>query len=146
MARNFNNIQHERLRKKIDIAINMLHDELTDCYYNYWKQEESKAFFAFDVLNTAKKSKKQFDLLHGLLFHIYTILFHKVNKLEPEQYADDEYDTVFDGEGLPIGTKSAESKQWIIDTANQYGVNPAAIKTHLINWVQTELGYSIDLD
>lgn len=44
--RHFDGVQHEHLRKKIDMRFNRVHDKLEDCYYKYWRQGKSKRFVA----------------------------------------------------------------------------------------------------
>ena len=68
VARNFDKIQFSDLRKKVDPAYNKLHDELSDCYYNYWKKGLSKPFVvesnSYDVQATQKENKTLFDKIH----------------------------------------------------------------------------------
>lgn len=70
--RNFKNIEDAKLREKIDKNFNAIHDELSICYYNFWKQGKNKEFVSknktYDVQKTVEKSKKLFDKLHGEIF------------------------------------------------------------------------------
>ena len=143
-VRNFTGVRHEALRRKLDVVINNLHDQLSDCYYNYWRQGQSKSFFIWDVLGTPQGNKRQFDLLQGLIFHLYNMLFHKVNKLDAN-YPESEYNTPIN-KTAGFATRYDESRQWIIDTANQHDVNPIAIRDYIIDWVRSNLGYEITLD
>lgn len=77
MDRNFEHIQFETIRKRIDGKYNSLHDELTECYYKFWKKGLSKPFQGYDVQKTPEESKELFDKLHGLLFTMYSIEFVK---------------------------------------------------------------------
>jgi len=67
MNRNYKNVQHEELRIIVDSKWTTLHDELSDCYYNFWKKGLSKPFQAYDVQATPEESKTLFDKLHGLI-------------------------------------------------------------------------------
>lgn len=44
--RNFDKVQHEHLRKKIDAKFNRVHDKLETAYYQFWKKGLSKKFVA----------------------------------------------------------------------------------------------------
>lgn len=145
-GRNFDGVQFQALRVKLDTVVNNLHDNLSDCYYNHWKLGNSKAFFIWDKRPNAAATKLQFDLLQGLIFHIYQIVFHKLNKLDPEaDYPEDKYNNIYDAEGNLIGTRAQESRDWITSTAATYSVNIAPIRDHVINWIQTQLGRTVDL-
>jgi hypothetical protein len=50
--RNFDRIEHEYLRRKIDERFNRVHDKLEDAYYNFWKKGQSKRFVARRDPNT----------------------------------------------------------------------------------------------
>lgn len=60
--RNYDNIEHESVRRVADVEYNDLHDELSECYY------EGKPFRDYGVL-----TKEQFDALHGLCFHHHAV-------------------------------------------------------------------------
>ena len=66
--RNFDNIQFEKYRKVVDNKFNDLADELSDCYYNYWKLGNSKPFQKYDVQPTLEESKALFNKIHGLIW------------------------------------------------------------------------------
>ncbi len=143
-ARNFEGVKHEVLRRKIDHIVNDIHDELSDCYYNYWKIGNSKEFFGYDKRRTQAKSKLQFDVLHGLLHHIYKIMFHKINQLYA-QYPESEYNHLTK-QGVLVDTWDNVSRQWVKAAAGKYRLNVAGIKTYMINRVRAELGHDIGLD
>lgn len=85
-ARNTQGIQFGELRAKIDFRFNAIADELSDCYYNYWKNGVSKPFQGYDKGTTLEESKLTFDTLHGLIWHHYNIHFHLENlKQLPEK-------------------------------------------------------------
>jgi len=155
-VRNFIGVKHQGLREKVDVLTNELHDELEDAYYGTyisegvrsedgWKHGVSKPWEGFDVRVNATQSLKQFQILHGMLFHIHNILFHKVNLLEPEVIPASDYDENTDKDAV-LHIKSSESRQWIIDTAQQYGVNPKKIRNRLILRVKETLNHDIILD
>lgn len=81
--RNFDNIQFEMLRRKLDWAFNETHDELEIAYYKNWKLGISRPFHNYDKQNTVEASKGLFDKLHGALWTLYTVAFDVMNKLEP---------------------------------------------------------------
>jgi hypothetical protein len=70
--RNTEGVEFEKARKVVDAQINDLHDQLSDCYYNNWRQGNSKPFVvgarSWDVQATPAESKDLFDKLHGLIF------------------------------------------------------------------------------
>jgi hypothetical protein len=67
--RNYKNVTFSKQRQRIDLEFNVAHDELSDCYYNYWRQGDSKPFTwegkTFDVQETQQESKALFDKIHG---------------------------------------------------------------------------------
>jgi len=80
MERNFDNVQFGNIRKHLDEEFNKLHDELTECYYEFWKKGLSKPFQKYDVQSTPKESKELFDKLHGLIFEHLKVAFDEFNK------------------------------------------------------------------
>ena len=102
--RNFDNIQFEELRKKIDGKFNTVHDELSDCFYN------NKPFRTYGIL-----SKELFDKLHGLIFLMRDMAFHEENLKQPTQkiIPESEYNDVWDEKGNVIGKKNTEAIQRI---------------------------------
>ncbi len=84
IPRNWDGIEFEELRRKVDPLFNQLHDELSDCYYNYWRYGKSKPFVVkgkvFDVQETPEKSKELFDKLHGLIFHLHKLKLYQENE------------------------------------------------------------------
>jgi hypothetical protein len=77
-SRNFDGIQFEELRKKVDGRFNDVHDELSDCYYG------GKPFRSYGVL-----AKDRFDRLHGLIWHLHEIALDGENaKQEAKENLD----------------------------------------------------------
>ncbi|MEW6606074.1 MAG: hypothetical protein AB1414_01300 [bacterium] len=74
LKRNWDKIQFEKLRKRIDKKFNDIHDELSDCYYN------KKPFKNYGIL-----TKEKFDKLHSLIFLERDIKFHEENIKQPER-------------------------------------------------------------
>lgn len=105
--RNFDKIQFEKLRKKVDITFNAAHDKLSDCYYNYWKKGNSKPFRGYDVQPTREESKRLFDKLHGLIFQLRELKFHSENLKQPakDRIPEEKYNIIFDSERKPIGKR-----------------------------------------
>ena len=95
ISRNYDNIQFADIRATIEQPFNNLHDELTNCYYKYWKNGLSKPFKGYDVQATLEASKALFEELHGLIFHELSVAFHEYNKQLPKdkQIPEAAYDT-----------------------------------------------------
>lgn len=91
-----------------DVKYNELHDRLSDCYYTYWQHGESRPFAVgtktFDVQATPELSKKLFDKLHGLIFHLREIAFHAENLKQPtgKRIALSKYHDIKDGSGSVV--------------------------------------------
>ena len=102
--RNFDKIQFEELRKIVDTKFNVVHDELSDCFYN------KKSFRDYGVL-----SKELFDKLHGLIFLKRDVEFHEENLKQPEnkKISEEEYNEIKDSQGNLITKKNEESQQKI---------------------------------
>jgi len=103
-SRNFDGIQHENLRKKIDQKYNDLHDELSACYYS------KKPFRNYGILD-----KTTFDKLHGIVFLKRDIEFHTENlkQSKSDRIPLEEYEHVFDSKGNITGKKSEVAKKRI---------------------------------
>lgn len=73
--RNFDNIQYESYRRVVDPKFIEMADELSDCYYNFWKHGQSKPFNGgtktYDVQPTVEESKQLFNELHGLIWNLH---------------------------------------------------------------------------
>ena len=123
--RNFDNIQFAELRKKIDGKFNEIHDELTACYYDYWKHEKSKLFISggktYDVQDTPEKSKQLFDKLHGLIFTVRDVKFHQENlrQLKKDRIPEEKYNEEMDENGNVIGKKVDKAIQEIARLKNE---------------------------
>lgn len=102
IERNFDGIQHEKLRKRIDKKFNGLHDELSDCYYN------KKPFRTYGIL-----TKKVFDKFHGLIFHLRDVEFHIENLKQPleDRIPEEEYENIYNEKGILVEKKSDEAKK-----------------------------------
>lgn len=113
--RNFDNVQFAKLREQIDGQFNALHDELSDCYYNYWQEGKSKPFVNgdknYDVKPTTKESKMLFDQLHGLIFMHREVRFHEENLKQPAKdiIPEEKYNDILDETGQLIGKKNTET-------------------------------------
>lgn len=98
VTRNRQNIRHAEIRDRIDPSFEEIHDNLSDCYYNYWKYGQDKEFkvgsTVYNRQPTLQETKLLFDKLHALLWHIYDVKFDIENKKQPkaQQIASDEYD------------------------------------------------------
>jgi len=110
MNRNFNGIQFSELRKKIDGKYNLVHDELSDCYYN------KKPFGEYGIL-----TKEVFDKLHGLIFLLRDVEFHQENLKQPEseRIPEVKYNNIYDSSGNIVGKKFDKTTQKINDLATE---------------------------
>ena len=119
--RNFDNIQFEELRRQIDDKFNQTADELSIAYYCYWKYDQSKPFQGYDVLPTLEENKAQFDKLHGLIWHHYTIAFHNGNQIQisEKRIPEEEYNFKYDEEGNFIGRRTDDASQRVLELKNK---------------------------
>ena len=106
IQRNFNNIQFAKLRKKVDPKFDEIHDELSDCYYN------QKFFRDYGLLD-----KESFDRLHGLIFMMRIVKFHKQNMEQTsiEKIDENKYRYNKDNQGNILSDKIQRAKDKIID-------------------------------
>lgn len=125
VIRNFDAVQFEDLRRRIDPKFNQAHDELSDCYYNYWKEGKSKPFHGYDVQATLGESKELFDKLHGLIFLYRDVLFHQENFRQPEvdRIPEEKYNNILDDQGQVIGKKSDKAAEKIQKLQSQEGIS-----------------------
>lgn len=160
--RNYNGVRWSELRLKIDPIFTDIMDDLEDCYYGSytsettprlqdgWKHGQSKPWLGIvDVQTTPELSKQQFDLFHGVMNHLYTILFDKVNQEEPLPIPTTEYDEEIDRDNV-THSKLTTARSWIQTTLQDAGNDldlPKlnTIRNALIARVQSDLGYTIDL-
>ncbi|RLG73164.1 MAG: hypothetical protein DRO23_09415 [Thermoprotei archaeon] len=95
--RNTDSIKFEKIRKNIDKKYEDLHDELSDAYYNYWREGASKEWQGHDVQPTLEESKVLFDKLHGLIFLVRDIEFDEENsKLEDDDSGKKKIDSMYE--------------------------------------------------
>jgi len=117
--RNLDGIQFEELRKRIDPRFNALHDQLSDCYYNFWEKGLSKPFSVggrmWDVKPTVAESKVLFDKLHALIFHRRDIVFHEENMKQPanKRYSEEKYRYTRNDLGEIIKDKTQASLDYV---------------------------------
>ena len=121
--RNFAGIRHEDFRRTFDPAFDTLHDSLSDAYYNFWRQGQSKPFQGHDVQPTLAESKALFEKLHALVFHHYDVQFHTANTKRPpaQRIPEEEYNVVRRRDGSVDHLKS-ESAQAAIDALAVEGI------------------------
>ncbi len=96
--RNFDNIQHEKLRRNIDNWFNLAHDKLGARYY---------------VDKTI--TKDVFDKQHALLWHIYDFVFHKENLKQAAEdiISEEKYNEIRDRDNNVVTTKSEQAIELI---------------------------------
>lgn len=160
--RNYNGVSYADLRLKIDPIFTDIMDDLEDCYYGSytsettpraqdgWKHGQSRPWLGIiDVQATPELSKKQYEIFHGVMNHLYTILFDKVNQEEPSPIPRSEYDDQVDRDNV-THSKLAEARTWIQsilqDAGNDLDLPKLnTIRDALVTRVQSDLGYIIDL-
>lgn len=106
--RNWRGIQFGSLRKTVDPVFNEVHDILTRAYYErtpfIWKGKD------WGILD-----KATFDKLHGLIFHLRTLAFHRANlKASPERrIPEKKYNIIFDENSRQKETRTKIAAQMI---------------------------------
>ena len=113
--RNWEGIQFEALRRKVDPKFNELHDVLSKAFY------EGKEF-VWKSHNWGILSKAQFDKLHGLVFLLRTVKFHQANMLQPvkDKIPESEYNLIRDDEDKVTGRHSAEAAKIIAKLKDEH--------------------------
>jgi hypothetical protein len=110
--RNFENIQYELYRKVVDAKFNQLADELSDCYYNFWKHGQSKPFNAgnrtYDVQPNLVESKMLFDKIHGLIWTLHEQAMEDEHEKRPIESRDVKFQRNLD-------IKMNENKNYVRD-------------------------------
>ena len=153
-VRNFNSIQFETLRKKVDSIINDLHDELEETYYQFWKKGTARKWpssvpqqYRLDILPTSERTKTQFDLAHAALFHLHTILMYKINNEDGDYDADILFSEI-DENGNVIEALALvnEARSWLANIEQDYAVDITPLKDYIISWVSQSLSKTIDLE
>lgn len=144
--RSFNGVQFENLRARLDVIFNDIHDELDAAYYQFWRQDLSKDFMGVDKAATPAESKTQFDILHGALWHLYDIAFHRVNLIEA-RYNESDYNEMHEGDpsNPTVIKKDQFSNQWLSGYTPTYGPVIAQMRARINSQVMQKLGYDIGL-
>jgi len=71
-TRNFDRVRFENLRRTLDIPFNLVHDELSTAYYDYWRKGLSYPYQGYDVLLDVEGN--------FVIFEQYNVAFHNTNK------------------------------------------------------------------
>ena len=79
-TRNFDKVQYEGLRKKVDFKFNNAHDELSALYYDEWKQGNFTHDFKGYKPKDEEEAKELFDKLHGLIFKLRDVALNEENE------------------------------------------------------------------
>ena len=140
-GRNWDKIQYEGLRKRVDLVFCELHDIIEEAYYKHWKLGESKVVFGLDVRPTPEESKLQFDIVHANLWNMHEIALEMYNneqatieeRVDPKQLAAE----VDRETGAIIKTKVQQAREAL---AARPRVNMNLIK----NFIQTQLPLQLD--
>lgn len=85
-----------------------MHDVLSKAFYEGTE-------FIWKSHNWGILDKARFDKLHGLIFHLHTVEFHRANIIQSseDKIPESEYDFIYDDEGKVVGRKSTESAKQI---------------------------------
>jgi len=85
-----------------------LHDILSKAFYE-------RTEFIWKSHNWGVLDKTQFDKLHGLIFHLRTVEFHRANtiQLPKDKIPESEYNLIYDDEGKVTGRHSEEAAKII---------------------------------
>src|SRR3990167_2666498 len=131
---NFDFVQLEGARRRVDVKWREISDQLDDAYYGTpqfvsgvftvrlsdgWKHGVSHPFFIWDVQVTPEKSKLAFDLLTGILGHLLFLVQHLFNcdhkLVNPavvyDKTSEEEYNVLRDEAGIIIETKVKREKR-----------------------------------
>ena len=76
---NFDGIQMEGARRRVDQLIRNEIDALDDAYYNFWRNGQAQAYRIWNAQSTPARSKLAFDILSGLLHHLTFLAQHLAN-------------------------------------------------------------------
>ena len=111
--------QHAGIRfgaEGLDEKFRAIVDELEAAYYQFWRQGLSHPFGPLDVRPTSAQSKRQFDSLHGVLWDLYTHVFHVINQERPldQRINEDRYRFERDGNGAVTFDKIQNTKDRLI--------------------------------
>ncbi len=151
--RNFDLVQHEDLRRKIDARFNTLHDSLEEAYYGErgpddrfvqdtgWRHGVSKPWQGFDKGATPKASKALFDELHGLLWRVYELAFHEENVKQATPYPRAKYDRPTEARDGTKGTTLGDARKSLRDLR----ADRPTIFNGMVGAVRGE-GFAIDPD
>lgn len=132
---NFDGVRNEIIRRHVDDFYHELRSDLRDTYRTYWKHGLNKKWFMWDVRNNEAATRKQFEILYGLLGHIHVVILFAVNKqlkLVPMQKLG----------GLE---KLNHSKQWIAEKAQQYDIDLDIIRNYVKNWFWRNKRFKLDI-
>ena len=120
--RNYERVQHEKIRKEIDEYFGKLHDDISKAWYD--KEE-----FIWEGHNFGVPSKEMFDDFHKFSNDARLLAFHFINKrLENDtvetKIGEDEYRYSYErdekGEILSTTDLVKQAKQYIEDILTKY--------------------------
>lgn len=123
--RNYNNVQAEGLRRKHDAPFTAAHDQLSDAYYNFWKQGNyTKSWRGYkpDQNATQEEAKALFDKLHGYINAKHEIKLYEENESDEENFNEKikhGMEVVVDGKTRMQRTKD------VIASLESEGINPS---------------------
>ena len=166
-ALNFDGIQMEGARRRVDPLIRNEVDALDDAYYGTpqaddtrladgWRSGVSKPYRIWDVQSTLVRSKLAFDILSGLLHHLTFLIQHLSNcdhrgvnpAADYDAYPELKYNavTLAPVRGQPsvfVETKVRETKRnmrALIDQWNTANLSPPFTRTrwnNIVNFIRS---------
>ena len=83
-----------KLRKTIDLVQAQIHDDLSEAYYDHWRQGDSFVVTlgteTFDKQSTEAETFDYWNQLQRAMTHFYTVYFHVRNLEQPPPFIIDE--------------------------------------------------------
>ena len=105
--RNYDRIQFEKIRRKVDPKYTQLHDRLSEAYYTYKRENKDTSVtigngnktIEFTTSKTPEENKQLFDKYHALIEYLRQIALDTENKKQskPDIKLYNQYNTVPEG-------------------------------------------------
>lgn len=128
-----------KVRQIIDPCVVDLADELSTCYYQFWKKGLSKEFYGYDKKKTVAESKTQFDTLHGMIYLIHECLLHKQNSIMPaeDKVSSVKYNDILDENGMVVDSRSNKAVRQLRNKTPHFMNMKQALKAKADTHVQS---------
>lgn len=107
--RNYEGVEWEEIRLRVDPPYNALHDSLSAAYYE-------RRPFAWEGKDYGVLSKEQFDKLHGLCEHLRYLAWCEAAQQLPAAVAATfagKQDAIRDRDGAVVGSRQQESAAFV---------------------------------